>query len=143
MAVAGAALLLGEVDLQVGVPLPHVRQTLERQRGEHGPTEGGVQHDAGGVDDRAEGEYAAGERLHHPRGEYARVEFGRGAGEGAPPLGVEDLACAGGQARAGDAVELGPVLDGAHELVDRRQLAQPLSRLSLHRGSPRLSRGPS
>ena len=115
VAVARAALLGGDVQLEVRVRGADRQHPLERQRAQQRAAEVGVQHHAGGVDDRAQREQS---RLldlpDHARGQG--LEVGRAAVvlARAAALGVDDLAHHRGQAGARDPGDLGSIGEGAH-----------------------------
>jgi hypothetical protein len=144
VAIARAALLRGEVELQVRVRGGDGRQALDRERREQGATEVRVEHHARRVDHRAEREEPGAARdLDDARGEGVRVERSAGAAEHAPALTIEDVLDGGGQTRARNAGELRARGDQAQELVDRRQVAEGGRALSAHAGSPRPSHAPA
>ena len=122
MAVARAALLGGDVHLEVRVRGADRQHPLQRQRAQQRAPQVGVQHHAGGVDDRSEREQS---RLldlpHHASGEHLEVRGRATVLARATALGVDDVANHHRQAGARDPGDLGPLGQGAEQLIDRRQ----------------------
>ena len=141
VAVAGAALLGGEIELEVRVGGRHRRHPLERLRAQQRAAEVGVQHDAGGIDDRPQREQP---RLAHGGGDPGGERLGIGRrpalAEDPPALGVERLAYQRGQAGPRNGGDLRTAGEHAQELIDGGQAAKRRP-ISAHEAPPRPWRG--
>jgi hypothetical protein len=132
VAVARAAFLGGDVDLEIGVAGGHRRQPFQREWTQDRAAEIGVEHHAGGVDQGAQGERAAmGAALDHPLRE-SLDGGGHAAAAHYLPLLVEHLPRDGGQPRPREVAELGAVRGPTDQGIDGRQPAEGGDRISAH-----------
>src|SRR5262249_54224645 len=140
VAVAGAALLLDEIELEVGVRRGNCLQPREGERAQERAPKVGVEHDALRVDHRPQRE---GARAPGPLDDALGQELGRRrggpVGEYADALLIQGLADEGGQTGPGEPPGVFVVREPPEELVDRRQAAQRSRALTAHRAPPRPS----
>ena len=122
--IAGAALLLGEVHLEVGVAARHHAQPLQRQRRQQRAAQVRVEHHAGGIDHAREREGAGARERGHDSAARAAASGRRAAA--APPAARRCARAARASRTARSA---------------RRPCGSPRARAALQRGEHRVHRG--
>src|SRR5207253_6175345 len=142
MAVAGAAFLPDEIELEIRIRGRDRLEPLEREWAQERPAEVGVKHDALRVDDGPQGERPRAPRpLHDALGQELDRRRGGPLADDADALLIERLPDERGQAGPRDAVDFRLPREPTEELVDRRQAAQRRRAFSAHRVRPRPSAG--